>query len=71
MKVSSSTPRATITPTWVSTMSGRTPSTTKTEASTMPAEVMTPPVRATARTIASRVAWVAASSRARMVRKIE
>ena len=66
-----SSTRATITPTWVSTMSGRTPSTTNTEASTMPAEVMTPPVRATARTIASRVAWVPASSRARMVRKIE
>ena len=37
----------------------------------MPAEVITPPVRATARTMASRVWCVAASSRARMVRKIE
>ena len=38
-------------PIWVSTMSGRTPSTQNTAASTMPALVMTAPVADTARTM--------------------
>ncbi len=52
-------------PIWVSTISGSTPRTAKTAASTMPALVITPPpVAETARTDASRVpcSWV--SSRA-------
>ena len=57
-------------PTWVSTISGSTPSTQNTAASTMPALVITAPVADTARTMPSRVPCSGVSSRARVTRKI-
>ena len=68
--VSSRIPRPTISPTCVSTISGRTPSTQNTAANTMPALVITPPVADTARTIPSPVPCSAVSSRARVTKKI-
>ena len=57
-------------PIWVSTISGSTPSTQNTAASTMPALVMTAPVADTARMIPCRVPCAGVSSRARVTRKI-
>jgi len=54
-KVSSSTPNATVNPIWAANTSGSTVRTAKVAASTMPAEVMTPPVTASPRRIPSRV----------------
>lgn len=68
--VSSSTPKATAKPISVSATSGSTPSTENVAASTSPAEVMTPPVTATARTVAWAVSRVPASSRTRVMRKM-
>ena len=57
-------------PIWVSTISGSTPSTQNTAASTMPALVMTAPVADTARTMPSGCRARGVSSRARVTRKI-
>ena len=57
-------------PSWVSTISGNTPSTQKTAAKTIPALVITPPVADTARIMPSRAPCCAASSRARVTRKM-
>lgn len=70
MKVSSSTPKATRKPIWVSDTSGSTASTLKVPASTMPAEVMTAPVTASPRIMPSRVPWRSASARTRAIRKM-
>ena len=59
-----------MTPIWVSTISGSTPSTVNTAASRMPALVITPPVTASATRIASAVSTSSASSLARVVRKM-
>ena len=60
-----------MTPICASWMRGSTPRTAKTAASRMPALVITPPVTASAPTIASRAdAPSDASSRARVVRKM-
>ena len=57
-------------PSWVSTISGSTPSTQNTAANTMPALVITAPVADTARTMPTRVPCVRVSSRARVTRKM-
>lgn len=61
-RVSSRTPIPTMTPIWVRAMRGRTPRTAKTAARRVPALVMTPPVDASARRMASRVRWPATVS---------
>jgi hypothetical protein len=69
-KVSNRIPRPTMMPTWVRTISGSTPSTQNTAASTTPALVITAPVADTARTMPSLVPCPGVSSRARVTRKI-
>ncbi len=69
-RVSSSTPTQTMIPIWVSVISGSTPSTAKTAASSTPALVMTPPVTRSADSMPSRVPVRRASSRARVTRKM-
>ena len=68
--VSSSTPKATVKPSSARNTIGSTPSTTNVAASTTPAEVMTPPVTASPRTIPSRVPCSSVSSRTRVIRKM-
>src|SRR5450756_957977 len=68
--VSSSTPKATTKPTSAKATRGSTPSTENVPASTMPAEVITPPVTASPRSIPRRVPSTAASSRTRLIRKM-
>src|SRR5664280_2866339 len=68
--VSSSTPKATTKPTSAKATRGSTPSTENVPASTMPAEVITPPVTASPRSIPRRVPTTAASSRTRLIRKM-
>ncbi len=70
MNVSSSTPNATTKPISVRKISGSTPSTENVPASTMPADVMTPPVTASPRIMPSRVPWRRVSSRTRAMRKM-
>ena len=69
-RVSSSTPSPTMMPISVSTITGSTPSTVNTAASRMPALVITPPVRARASMMPSRVPCRTASSWARETRKM-
>src|SRR5699024_9857694 len=69
-KVSSSTPKATMNAIWARKRIGITPSAAKVAASTMPAEVITPPVTARPRTTPSRVPWARDSSRTRVMRKM-
>src|SRR5450759_3595592 len=68
--VSSSTPKATTKPTSAKATRGSTPGTENVPASTMPAEVITPPVTASPRSIPRRVPTTAASSRTRLIRKM-
>ena len=70
MNVSSSTPKAIVKPISVRNTSGSTASTENVPASTMPADVMTPPVTASPRSMPSRVPCVSASSRTRAIRKM-
>ena len=70
MKVSSRTPKAIVKPSSVSVLSGSVASIVNVPASTIPAEVMTPPVTARPRSIPCRVPWRSASSRARAIRKM-
>src|SRR5699024_7470226 len=69
--VSSRTPKATTKAIWARKSSGITHRAEKVAASTTPALVITPPVTATARGIPRRVPTAVASSRARVMRKIE
>ena len=69
-RVSSSTPTQMMTPIWARTTKGSTPRTANTAASRMPALVMTPPVADSARNMPAREPWTAASSRARVTRKM-
>ena len=68
--VSSSTPKATTKPISVRNTSGSTASTRKVPASTMPADVITPPVTASPRSMPSRAPWRWDSSRTRAIRKM-
>ena len=69
-KVSRRTPKAMMKPISVRKMSGSEASTLKVPASTIPAEVITPPVTAKPRSIPGRVPWRCASSRTRAIRKM-
>ena len=68
--VSSRTPRATAMPSSARNTNGIEASTMKVAASTIPAEVITPPVELSAISEPLRVPWVAVSSRTRVIRKM-
>ena len=70
MNVSSSTPNAITNPISVRKTSGSSASTENVPASTMPAEVITPPVTARPRSMPCRVPWRMVSSRTRAIRKM-
>ena len=70
MNVSSSTPNAITKPISVRNTSGSSASTENVPASTMPADVITPPVTARPRTMPWRVPWRSVSSRTRAIRKM-
>ena len=68
--VSSMTPSATATPSSARNTSGMVPSTRNVAASTMPAEVITPPVELSAISEPWRVPWLPVSSRTLVIRKM-
>lgn len=69
-RVSSSTPKDTRKASWARNRIGSTDRAAKVAARTMPAELITPPVAASARSVAVRGSYRAASSRTRVIRKM-
>lgn len=69
-KVSSSTPTATLKPVWKRSWSGRVISAAKVPARMIPADVITPPVRPSARRVPAWRPWCRVSSRIRAIRKM-